>query len=274
MTEELRVLKPREYHKQLVLKGQRVDGRGLEELRDIKVEIDAIRTADSSSLVKIGNTSLVCGCNAKVVECQNPDKQPNPINITVTLPPICSILAIADKYEHTSQLLTRILNNIFEDSNCLITEGFDYEHHSYLWVIDVEVICLNYDGFFIDAALIAILTALRSIPLYQKGIKTTKRYLKFNSLPITSSFAVIGGRVVCDPNHEEETVAQSTFSITIDLLSDRLCQINKVGGKAVSTTKLLKCIELAKQRTLKVSQSIGSFLIDKSTSKEQDMIID
>lgn len=255
MAEEFRVLRPREYHSQLVLKGKRVDGRKLEESRDVKLETDAIRTADSSSLIKLGNTSLVCGCTSKILKYRDNGEDNEEIKIRLELPPICSS-PTGYQTQNTAQLLTKTLRDILDNSNCIDKQSFHLEEFDSYWSVDVEIICLNYDGSLIDVALLAVLSALKSMKLTSGFSNIQSRSIKMNTTPICSSFALIGDQIICDPNLEEETVAQSTFSITVDPQTNMACHINKIGGKALSSVELFKCIELAKKRAAELKKII------------------
>lgn len=247
MAEEFRVLRPREYHSQLILRNLRHDGRGLDQFRPVKLEIDAIRTADSSSLVKIGNTTLVCGCTIQKTTIDEKDSDQESLKLHVEIPPISSNHA-GFKTHHIAQLLTKSIKDILDDTECLnlacLTDNESKTRH----IIDVEVICLNYHGSMIDAALLSVLTALSSLKI--EGI--TQTIVKPGCLPICTSFAILSNRIICDPNLEEEAVAQSLYTITIDGLSSRLVGIQKVGGRAISQGQLVKSIEFAKKRTVEI----------------------
>lgn len=255
MAEEFRVLRPQEYHSQLVIKGSRADGRSLEDFRPIKLETDAIRTADASSLVKLGNTSLVCGCTAQLVKNEDCNEDDEPLKIKIELPPICSS-PYGNRTQINAQLLTRTVKNILEDTRCIDNQQFYDDKSESHWSIDVEVICLNYDGCILDAALIAVLSALKSLRLHDDLVQLT-------TIPVTSSFALIGERIICDPNLEEESVAQSTFSITADSTTKKNFHISKIGGKSLSSGGLLKCIGLASGRAEQVGPVIKSVTSDK-----------
>lgn len=255
MAEEFRVLRPREYHSQLVSKGQRADGRTMEEIRELKLEIDAIRTADSSSLVKLGNTSIVCGCTSQILKMTSKSEEIDEIKIKVELPPICSSF-IAHWTQNTAQLLTKTLKNILEDSNAIDKQSLHIPDSDYYWSVDVEVICLNYDGCLIDAALMAILSALKSLKLSAKIADISDKFFELYNTPICSTFAMIGDRIICDPSLEEETVAQSTFSVVIDPDTNQICHITKVGGKSLTANDLAKCIQLAKTRASQLKEKI------------------
>lgn len=259
MAEEFRVLRPYEFHCQLIKKGKRADGRKLDEFRDIKLEIDAITTADSSSLVKLGNTSLVCGCASTLCKPAHENQVHDDINIHVELPPISSS-PTGNRTQHTAQLLTKTLKNILDDMNVLDRDCLSIESQGLSWSVDIEVICLNYDGCLLDAALIAVLAALNSLKLTDETLRMTNKF-RLNKIPIRSSFAIIGDCVICDPNLEEENVAQSSLSITIALSPEgHYCHINKQGGKAVDFDKLVECTSLAKQRASLIVKQLSNHI--------------
>lgn len=250
------MLRPREYHDQLVSKGQRIDGRRLDEARELKLETNAIRTADSSALVKLGNTSLICGCTTRFEpEDEKYDDLDGLIKIKVELPPICSG-PTGHKMQQTTQLLGRYLRNILQDSDCIDKSSLYVNGN--VWKIDIEVICLNYDGSLLDASLIAVLAALKSLNTSDRFNDTLKPNITLNTTPVTQSFASIGDKIICDPNLEEETVASSTFTVTIDPKSDRCCHINKIGGKPITCDSLYECIQLAKHRAFKLRKILES----------------
>lgn len=257
MAEEFRVLRPKEYHAQLVSKGQRADGRKLNETREIKLETDAIKTADSSSLIKFGSTSLICGCTAQLSKLTDKKDDSERIRIKVELPPICSG-PTGYKNQNVSHLLTKTLREILDNSRCFDDDSFSVPDSDYYWLVDVEVICLNYDGCLLDASLLAIMSALKSLVLSSKNPSLEPQVVRLNSIPVCSTFALIGDHIIYDPDLEEENVAHMNFSITIDSATNQSCHINKVGGKSLTTSNLLKCIEIAKTRAKSVRKLIES----------------
>jgi len=263
MAEDFGDIRPQEYHSQLISKEQRADGRKLEEVREVKLEVDAIRTADSSSLVKLGNTSLVCGCTTQILKASDKVDDTDEIKIKVDLPPICSSHT-GHRTQYSAQLLTKTLRDILESSNCVDRQSLYIQESDSYWSVNVEVICLNLDGCLLDAALLAVLAALKSLKLRCKATKEGRTStVTFNSFPICSSFAVFGDRIVCDPNLEEETAAHSTISVAIDLTTLQCCHINKIGGKALTPDDLFKCIELAKKRANQLRQLIEDLGADR-----------
>ena len=46
---------------QLIVNGKRTDGRGMEDLRDLRIEVGVIPEADGSAYVQWGGNKIVCG---------------------------------------------------------------------------------------------------------------------------------------------------------------------------------------------------------------------
>lgn len=258
MAEEFRVLRPREYHSQLVAKGRRADGRSLDDARPVKLETDAIKTADSSSLVKLGNTSLVCGCTTQLVQMQEGLEDGEELNINVELPPICSSPTTSYRTNQTAQLLTRTLKSMVADSGCIDKQNFHILGTDKYWIVDIEVVCLNYDGSLLDAALLAVMAALRTLKLVDDSQIVPERSIDLPTIRTCSSFASLGDHIIVDPTLEEENVSQSTFSITIDTATQNSVNINKTGGKALTTDDLFRCINIAKRRSKEFKDIIDS----------------
>ncbi len=71
--ETFKRLQPEEYHKQFYDQGLRPDGRtSLTALRPVSSSVSSIKTADGSSVVKQGDTAVVCGIKLEIAE-PNPE---------------------------------------------------------------------------------------------------------------------------------------------------------------------------------------------------------
>lgn len=60
----LRIIHPVKYYRDFLNNDIRPDGRQLNTFRPVIINVDSIGTADGSAIVKIGNTTVVCGIKA------------------------------------------------------------------------------------------------------------------------------------------------------------------------------------------------------------------
>ncbi len=57
---------PSEFHRKFLIEGVRPDGRTLDTFRKTRVQNGVLENTNGSSLVRIGNTSIMCGIKAEV----------------------------------------------------------------------------------------------------------------------------------------------------------------------------------------------------------------
>ncbi|KAL1377320.1 hypothetical protein pipiens_016343 [Culex pipiens pipiens] len=122
-----------------------------------------------------------------------------------------------------------------------------------------------------DASVIALVAALHADTAADAPWRWTaevleeepppQEALKLSSIPVTTSFAVLCGRIVADPTAEEEALATSTITITI--CDATLSYINKSGGEPVEQELLDQCIENAMKREKSVRALIKTMVKNK-----------
>ncbi|KAF9004314.1 ribosomal protein S5 domain 2-type protein [Cyathus striatus] len=61
-------LHPRVYLERFIAESVRPDGRDFASWRDVHVNVGSISTADGSALVRLGDTTVVCGVKAEIAE--------------------------------------------------------------------------------------------------------------------------------------------------------------------------------------------------------------
>ncbi len=66
---------PYEYYLKFIKQNCRSDYRKLSDIRPCSISFNCIETVNGSALVKLGNTSVICGISARV--CKPRDELPN-----------------------------------------------------------------------------------------------------------------------------------------------------------------------------------------------------
>lgn len=64
-----------------------------------------------------------------------------------------------------AQVYSRLVLNIVEDAKCINLKDLCIVQDMLVWVLYCDIICLDYDGGVIDAALVALVTALNTVKL-------------------------------------------------------------------------------------------------------------
>uniref|UniRef100_A0A671WNL7 Ribosomal RNA-processing protein 43 n=1 Tax=Sparus aurata TaxID=8175 RepID=A0A671WNL7_SPAAU len=246
----------------------RPDGRELSEFRTTTLNIGSISTADGSALVKVGNTTVICGIKAELTNPTVEAPGKGYIVPNVDLPPLCSSRFRPGPPSEQAQAASQFVADVIESSEVIQTEDLCIERGKLCWVLYCDLMCLDYDGNLLDACTIALLAALKNTKLPEVTISTETpevnlaktRGLHIHKHPVSASFCVFDDSIlIVDPTAEEESLKTAQLTVVTDE-EDRLCTVHKPGGTSLSGEKLQECISRATARQREIQK-----LIDKVT---------
>ncbi|KAJ3529558.1 hypothetical protein NMY22_g8956 [Coprinellus aureogranulatus] len=259
-------LHPRAYLERFLAEGFRPDGRALDVWREVSVNTGALRldrsisTADGSALVRLGNTTVVCGIKAEIAE---PELDAGNLGFLVPnldLPAMCSPRFKPGPPTDDAQVLSDRLNEALIASNILPLESLCIQPNKSVWVLYVDATCINYDGNAFDATLIAMVAALKNTRLPQaKYDELTKRAvcsrkaeripLDIKRTPVSASFGIFdSNRILSDPTAFEEPLLDTTLTVLLDHSTGELISVSQYGLGSASSDALGSCISAAKKR--------------------------
>jgi len=258
MTEEFKIIQPKEYYKNFLENDVRPDDRHLKSFRPTTVNVGSISTANGSALVKLGNTTVICGvkaelCNPKPDEPKNGFIVPN-----IDIPPLCSPRFRPGPPSEQAQTSSQLLTNIITNSGCVLPKDLCIVPEKLAWVLYCDVICLEYDGNIIDASVIALTAALNNASLpkvtvddeteaIQVDVKTRIPLHVYNT-PVSSTFAMFDDKIlIADPTAQEESLAAGHFTV-VTLDDQNICQVYKPGGSKMSQDQIKQCFTEAQKR--------------------------
>ncbi|KAJ3504972.1 hypothetical protein NLJ89_g7661 [Agrocybe chaxingu] len=270
-------LHPRAYLEKFLAEDVRPDGRSFDGFRDVSVNVGSISTADGSALVRMGNTTVVCGVKAEIAEPELDKEEEGFLVPNLDLPAMCSPKFKSGPPSEEAQVLSDRLNQALLASNLLPLKTLCIEKGKAVWVLYVDATCINYDGNAFDATLLAMVAALRNTTLpkatYNPEIdqtlcsrKTPRVPLKLSpSLPISMSFGIFDSKfVLADPTSFEEPLLDTTISIILGD-SNQIVSVSQFGstmltveedGQDTRRDALAECIEVAKARRAEVANEI------------------
>ncbi|XP_061103494.1 exosome complex component RRP43 [Conger conger] len=277
MAAGFKTAEPLEYHRSFLKENCRPDGRELGEFRITTLNIGSISTAHGSALVKIGNTTVICGIKGELASPPNDAPNNGYIVPNVDLPPLCSSKFRPGAPGEQAQAASQFMADIIESSEIILKEDLCIEKGKLCWVLYCDMMCLDYDGNLLDACVIALLAALKNVQLPEVSInKDTdlaevntdkKRRLNIAKHPTASSFVVFDDSIVIvDPTAEEETLSTAMMTVVTDE-EDRLCMLHKPGGTSLSGEKLQDCISRAVTRNREISKLINTVIQSVKTHK-------
>lgn len=260
---------PYEYYLKFIKQNCRPDCRKLSDIRPCNISFNCIETVNGSALVKLGSTNVVCGISARV--CKPKDEMPNKgfVICNVELPALCSqknfkTAAASSSFsqsslagisiEQSQAMLTQLMQDVIYESQCVKEEDLCIKEGHLVWALYIDMICLNNDGNVQDACCLAMISALKTLKLYEmdfdeKEMKPSIKYplimkpLVLYSEPIfTTLFALEDKTLLSDPNKQEEDFMR-TFVMICTLDERKICMVKKFGGSSLASEQMSLCIE-------------------------------
>ncbi len=242
-------------------KNIRIDGRKLDEYREISVEYGVSSTAEGSARVRFGETDVIAGIKMEVSQ-PFPDR-PEDGAIMVN----AEFLAMASpKFESgppgmPAIELARVVDRGIRESGAIDLKKLIIKKGEKCWMIIVDICTLNDAGNLLDASALAAIAALRDarFPKYENeelDYKTkTDRKIELSKTPISVTVLKIGNSLLVDPLHEEEKNLDARLTITT---TDKgvLCALQKGGDSPISVDDVGRMVDLA----LEKSKVLRSFL--------------
>ena len=157
-----------EFYNKFLPEGVRPDGRPLNMIRETVVSSGSLGNCEGSSLVKTGNTSVVCGIKAEVMIPTEDAPKNGKVVISFDFPSICAadVTGNWEEINEKKSVIQQRLAGIFYNCNVMDLSQLCIEEGKAVWVLYADLYCLENDGNVFDAALIALLTALKNGELF------------------------------------------------------------------------------------------------------------
>ncbi|KAL7422627.1 hypothetical protein Q5752_001918 [Cryptotrichosporon argae] len=219
-----RRLHPDQYLSRFLARGYRPDGRKLAASRAASVNAGSIATADGSALVRLGDTTVVCGIKAEVAEPDSARPNEGFIVPNIDLPALCSPKFKPGPPGDEAQTLSSWLYELLISSQTVPLDSLCISPGRAAWALYIDVVCINYDGNAFDAAVLAAMAALRDTRLPRANVDddgqvvcTAKRHpLKLGPMPLTASFGIFTNQLLPDPTAFETPLLRTRITLALD----------------------------------------------------------
>lgn len=237
----------RDYISKLLAKGQRVDGRRFDEIRPISVETNFIGSAEGSARVKLGNTEVVVG--VKLIAGEPSPDTPNSGVLTTNaeLIPMASDTFEGGPPDQESIEVARVIDRGIREGHAVDMNKLCMVPGKEVWIMFVDVHVLDYDGNLFDAANIGANAAFKSTIVPAKRAGKGEDYpLPVQHQPISITAVKIDGKILIDPTHDEERVADARLTAaTIE--TGNLCAMQKGLDGAFTMEEVAKVVEMSRR---------------------------
>ena len=249
-----------DYVLKLLESGERVDGRKMDEFRDIKLETGIIKRAEGSARVKIGKTDVIVGVKMDLGEPFSDIPDMGVLRTGAEFTPIASPDFESGPPGEDATELARVVDRGIRESESIDLEKLCLKEGEKVWTAFVDVHIINHDGNLIDASTLAAFAALKTakIPKLEKDKivrDELEKKLPISHEPVTITVGKISDKFLIDLTKEEEEVLDSKLSIAIRE-DGKVCAMQKSGNLSLKVEDAEKMIDLA----IKKSKDIRKFL--------------
>ena len=204
---------------ELARQGKRLDGRGLEEMREFTVEINKYENAEGSARVRLGETELVAGIKMEVGKPYSDRPDEGAISVGAEL------LALAhSEYESGPPSfdeieVARVVDRGIREGKAIDFKKFCIKANEAVWVTYLDFYAINGDGNLFDAGSIGALVSLMhaKFPKLDANNKVIlhehTKGIELKRLPLLTTFVKIAGKILVDPTYLEEKASEARFSV-------------------------------------------------------------
>ncbi len=252
----------REYVRDLVSNGQRIDGRGFHEFRSIEIRNGNFTKAEGEAWLKLGNTQVLVGVKADVGEpfLDTPDKGVL-ISNTELLPLASPTFEPGPPNENAIEV-ARVVDRAIRSADAVDMSSLVIIEGKLVYMLFLDMYVLDYDGNLEDALTMASLIALGraeipEVEVKEDGeieVKESKWKVNLKDIPINFTFVKIGGELLLDPVLEEEQVSDAAITLAIDK-EGRICSIQKKHGK-FTMEEIINAASIARSKWPEMAEKI------------------
>ncbi len=246
----------------LIDQQKRLDGRGLLDYRDFKIEEGLIERAEGSARVLLGKTEILVGVKVATGEPFPDTPEEGVMTVNAELVPLASPTFEPGPPDENSIELARIVDRGIRESKAIDTSKLVIEAGKKVFVVFVDVYVLNHDGNLIDASALAAVSALLNtkMPNYEikdGEVKIKQGYtpLPIRSHPITVTVCKIGDKLLIDPGLEEEQVMDARITMAIND-EGSICAIQKGLAGYFTPQQIIEAGKIAQEKAAEIRKKL------------------
>ncbi|MEB2792844.1 MAG: exosome complex protein Rrp42 [Caldisphaeraceae archaeon] len=216
----------RDNYIKLYEKGFRTDERDFYTPRKICIKTNVLEKANGSSLVKLGNTTILAGIKIELGQPYPDTPNEGVLQVHAELSPLASSLFEPGPPDENSIELSRVIDRSLRDPKVIDFNSLIINPGNKAWVIWIDLYALDYDGNLFDASMLATMSALYTARMpeleeLETGEikiknKVSNKPIKINKRIVSVTTAKIGKYIIVDPNLDEEIISDTRSVLVFD----------------------------------------------------------
>lgn len=237
----------KDYISKLLMKDMRADGRKLDEMRPITIETNFIKSAEGSARVTLGETQVVVGVKLIMGEPFPDTPNSGVLTTNAELIPMASETFESGPPDREAIEVARVIDRGIREGHAVDMSKLVVEAGKEVWIMFVDVHVLDYDGNLFDAANIGANAAFKTamVPASRHG-KGEDYPLPVQHQPISLTAVKIDGKILVDPTHDEERVADARLTVATNE-NGNLCAMQKGLEGAFTIDEVFKVVDMSRR---------------------------
>lgn len=236
--------------------GKRMDGRGLEDYREIELKTGVLEKAEGSAEVRLGKTWVLAGIKVGVGTPFEDTPELGVLMCNAEFTPVAHPTFEPGPPDEESIELARVVDRGLRSAEILDFGELSLIPGKQVYLVHVDLYILNYDGNLIDASALAAIAALKTAnrlvyEVKEGEILPTKKSKPLNVLkePVAVTMVKIGNSLIVDPSADEEEVMDMRLTITLDE-DGNVCTIQKSGSEGLTMDEVKKALQIATEKAV------------------------
>ena len=241
----------------LLSKGLRQDQRNLDQFRDIKIELGIIEMAEGSAKVTCGDTEVIAGVKLKLDKPFSDTPDEGILMVNTELSPLSNPEFEFGPPSITAIEISRVIDRGLREGQAMDVKKLCVEKGEKVWLVNVDVCPINFDGNLIDIGGLAAIAAIHNArfpKIKEDGTidykKKTNNKLPLIEEPLPVTVIKIRDNFFVDPTQNETELIEARLTLTYRK-DGNLCSVQKGGDGPITTEDLKKMIELGESAAKK-----------------------
>lgn len=242
----------REQMSALLREGKRIDGRGFDDIRPIKINTDVISKAEGSAEAWMGKSRIICGVKINIGKPFSDTPDEGVIITSAELSPIASPTFELGPPGEKAIELARVVDRGIRHSDSIQRAKLCIASGKYVYLLMVDLYILADHGNLIDTGTLAAVAALMKTKVPKVEVtedgeaKVLEDFspLEMGPPPLSVTLAKIENSIIVDPTLEEERVMETRLTISIDG-DDTITSMQKHGSSPLTRQEISDCVERA-----------------------------
>jgi len=252
-------------------KGKRLDGRKVDEYRELVVEDGISKNSASAVRVRFGKTEVLAGVHVALAVPYPDSPDQGTLMTSAELHPMASQQFDIGRPGINSIELARVIDRGIRESGFIDMKKLCIKEGEKVWQVFVDIFAINDDGNILDVAGLAALIALgrARMPIYNEKEDKVDGYSEKEGIPLekdvlsfSMTFHKVGNTIVADVGKEEEEI--SKFRLTIAMGDNkgkpRITAMQKGKAGTISNEDMETILKLAESKWAEMFPKVKEYV--------------